>query len=128
MKVVFKNKKLELIGLVAWSLLSFGVINISVQISQSFFISIILSTLVCSFLNSFFFLAYRRYEISTSTLWSFVLIYTFLIIIFQILFDLLVRLNGSMVGYIGYIITGALLIFFTITSATLIRSLSNAKR
>ncbi|WP_422362275.1 hypothetical protein [Reichenbachiella sp.] len=128
MNRIFKNAKVELIGLFAWSLLAFAVINISVQLFHNILPAILIASFGCSFLNSFFLLAFYEFKLSIRKMLLFILLFTSLVLIFQMLFDSMIRLNNSFGGLAGYVLIGISLIAWNMTLGSIIRVIANAKK
>ena len=128
MNIIFKNKKVELTGLVAWGLLSFAMINISIQLFHQVLLAVLIASFISCFLNSFFLLAFYKFKLSINCLWSFTLMNTSIILIFQSLFDFMVRLNGPIGGLLGYFIIGFLSIFWNMVIGSTIRAIANVKK
>ena len=128
MKAVFRNTKIELTGLIAWSLLSFAGINISIQFFDNNFIAILISSFAFSFLHSFFLVAYYNFQLSTKLISLFISIYVLLVMVFQALFDTMIRLEGKLVSIFFYLLIVALVFFWGIIAAVLIQKVSNGKK
>lgn len=128
MKGVYRNEKIELTGLVAWSLLSFAGINISIQFFDNNFVAILLSSFAFSFLHSFFLVAYYKFQLSTRLIWLFISMYILLVMVFQVLFDTVIKVEGKLYSISFYLLIVGLLFFWGIITAVLIRKISNAKK
>lgn len=128
MNIIFKNKKVELTGLLAWGLLSFATINISIQLFHQLLLAVLIASFISCFLNSFFLLAFYKFKLTINCLWSFTLMNTSLVLIFQCLFDFIIRLNGPIGGLMGYLIIGFFLIFWNMVIGLTIRAIANAKK
>ncbi|SMD35067.1 hypothetical protein SAMN04488029_2321 [Reichenbachiella faecimaris] len=128
MNKIFKNRKVELTGMFAWSLLSFASINIAIQLFQNLLLSIGLTGLLCCFLNTFFLLAFYQYKLNTKKLFVFSSLFVSLIITYQMAFDFFVKINSPTKGFIISGIVGCSLIFMNMIAGIIIRMIANVKK
>lgn len=128
MNSIFKNAKVEITGLIAWALLSFGVINISMQLFRNSLLSIFLSTVICCLLNAFFQLSFYAFKLRYGRLFLFSMLYAMLVIAYQFSFNSFIRLHENMLGIGGYLFMACSLVFFNMTFGTILKLMVHVKR
>lgn len=120
--------KVAVVGVFSWSLFSFAAVNISVQLLDDFFMSLLVSSFFCSALNSFFLLSFYRFKVTTNRRFYFSVLFVVLFLLFQIFFDTLIVLRGNYTFGI-YIIMGFVFFFWNMLFGYCMQYLSaNVKR
>lgn len=127
MKEKFEIKSVPVFGIFSWSLFSFAILNIAIQLTGSFNASLVISSFACSLLNTYFLLSYYHFRITVRTLICFTTLFVVLLLFFQSVFDRMIVLH-SQFYFLDYFLFAGIYFFWNLIFSLTIPILNNAKR